>query len=142
VSLNVYRASSLPVDASRAATPIAAQAGEDRLWKLARDLVSKGWVHVAWPASGSFRWEDLAASFPPVIVLDGDIESLSVELERAVVSVHNLLWDYPLQVVSSDREPGGGQTFVGEPYQIGDYGPSVHYAADLGWSPGQPWSAH
>ncbi len=129
VSLNV-RGASLPPDARKAATRIAAKAGEDRLWKLAHDLVAEGWAHVAWAASGFFSWEEFAASFPPVIALDGDIESLSAELERAVASVHDLLWDYPLEVVSSDPELGEGETSVGEPYQIGNPSPSVRYAAD------------
>jgi SAM-dependent methyltransferase len=101
VSLNVDGAA-LPVEARRAAARIAAQAGEDRLWKLAQDLASEGWAHVAWAASGFFDWKDFAASFPPVIVLDGDIESLSAELERRLASVHNVLWANPLKVMSSN----------------------------------------
>ena len=129
VSLNVY-GPSLPTEAAEAATRIAARAGDDRLSGVAANLVSQGWAHIGWVATGSFAWAEFAASFPPVIALDGDIESLSAELERAVVSVHDVLWRSPLEVIGSYPEFGGVQTVEGEYYQIGEVREPVRYAAD------------
>jgi energy-coupling factor transporter ATP-binding protein EcfA2 len=128
----VVRRRSLPADAVRAARRLAAIAGDDALSKLAADLVSTGWAHVAWLASESFQWKKFASDFPPVIVLDGDLESLSAELERAVVAVHDQLWHVNQEVLSSETVPGLGlvETTLGEEFDIGTGYLGDRYAAD------------
>jgi hypothetical protein len=119
---------SLPEEAQDAARRIAAIAGDDVLSQLAGSLVSEGWAHVAWVGGGASHWKDFSAGFPPVIVLDGDLESLSNELESAIVAIHNRLWHFELEVMSSF--PGGESLRVGEHFHIGESSPSDRYAID------------
>ena len=127
VSFNIF-GPYLPVEARKAARRIAGEPGEDPLWKLACALTSDGWAHVAWVASGSFSWPEFAAKFPPVIALDGDIESLSGELEGAIVSVHNRLWAFDPTIASP--EGGIGRIVVAEPSAIGSNDQDSRYRAD------------
>ena len=69
--------------------------GDDAIWQLASDLVSSGRAHLAFLGSGIHeRWQEFAESFPPVIVLDGNIESLSADLESAIIAIHDQLWPF------------------------------------------------
>ena len=118
-----------------AARRIAEHTGVDPLWDLANSLMSDGNAHVAWVASGSFGWQKFTAAFPPVIVLDGDIESLSAELERAIVSIHDQLWAFDPTIES----PSGGpeRLMVGEFVNIGGWGKDLGSEQIHGWKPGQ-----
>jgi hypothetical protein len=127
VSFNIF-GSDLPVEAKKAAIRIAEEPGEDPLWKVANALTLNGWAHIAWVASGSFSWPDFAAKFPPVIALDGNIESLSGELERALVSVHNRLWEFDPTIAPPSGEIG--RIVVAEPAAIGSYDQDSRYRAD------------
>ena len=118
-SIGVHRGS-LPADAVNAARRIAALPGndDDPLWKLSHDLVAYGSAHLGWPASGDGHKKMLAAVFPPVITLNGDIESLAAEMERAVPVIHDELWHVDLEVLS--REPHfSGVMMVGQNFDIG-----------------------
>jgi hypothetical protein len=127
ISFNVY-GPALPTEARMAARRIAEQAGTDPLWKLASTLMSKGIAHVAWVASGSFGWKEFAEVFPPVIVLDGDIESLSAELERSLVSIHDRLWEFDPTVDSPSGGPG--RLVVAEIVNIGGHEQGSRLEAD------------
>jgi hypothetical protein len=129
ISLNVD-GPSLPAKAMDAAERIASATGDDALWKLATGLASAGWVHVAWVGNGGGKARSFAEEFPPVIVLDGDLESLSAELESAIVTIHNRLWDFELEKLSADEVPDGVELFVGERFHIGMRGSSNRYAVD------------
>jgi energy-coupling factor transporter ATP-binding protein EcfA2 len=128
----VVRRRALPADVVGAARRLAAMAGDDALSKLATGLVSTGWAHVAQLAGWSFQWESLVSDFPPVIVLDGDLDSLAAELERAVVAIHDRLWHVDLEVVSSMTLPSGGtvEEVAGEWFDIGTGDLGDRYTAD------------
>ncbi|HET9896319.1 MAG TPA: AAA family ATPase [Streptosporangiaceae bacterium] len=125
-SLNLY-GQSLKADIRRAAKRIAAFTADDPLSQLAQKLVADGWVHVGWVVDGASSWEGLAEAFPPVIVLAGDIESLSAELEDAVVAVHDRLWSFPPEVVGSFP---GGQLVNAQFFPIGERDEGPRYAVD------------
>jgi hypothetical protein len=127
ISFNVYRRA-MSAEARMAARRIAEHTGADPLWNLANALMSDGNVHVAWVASGSFGWQEFTEAFPPVIVLDGDIESLSAELERAVVSIHDRLWEFDPTVESPSGGPG--RMMVGEYVNIGGWQQGSRFGAD------------
>lgn len=107
-ALDIYLAvhgPSMPREAMDAARRIAAIGdGEDALWKVASDLASDGVAEIGQVAGGAGHWESFAAAFPPVITLDGDSESLSAELQRAVPLIHNSLWHAEPEAVSSGHE--------------------------------------
>jgi hypothetical protein len=135
MNLNV-RGSSLRAEARDAARRIAAMAGDDALWKLATGLVSNGQAHVAW-VGGVSQWQTFVSNFPPVIVLDGDLESLSTELESAIVAVHDRFWHIELEVQPFPDEievpqafPDGGVVVAYDEFRIGTLGPSSRYAVD------------
>ena len=127
ISFNVYRRA-MSAEARMAARRIAEHTGADPLWNLANALTSGGNAHVAFVASGSFEWQELTEAFPPVIVLDGDIESLSAELERAVVSIHDRLWEFDPTVESPSGGPG--RMMVGEYVNIGGWQQGSRFGAD------------
>jgi energy-coupling factor transporter ATP-binding protein EcfA2 len=127
ISFNVY-GPDLSAEVRIAARRIAEHAGVDPLWELANTLMSDGSAHVGWVASGSFEWKEFTEVFPPIIVLDGDIESLSAELERAVVSIHDRLWKFDPTVAPSSGGPG--RIVVGEYVNIGGRGQGARFGAD------------
>jgi hypothetical protein len=104
VSANVHLERLPPAAAAAARRMAAATAGDDPLCKLAGELVANGRAHLAWLGSVS-GGKELAVSFPPAIVLDGDLESLSAELESAVVAVHDKTWDFEPETI--ERFPDG-----------------------------------
>lgn len=80
----------LPDGVCEAAARIAAGGGDDDpLREIAEDLVADQEALIGSVAD----LEAFANAFAPVIVLDGDTESMSEELREAVAVVHNLLWD-------------------------------------------------
>jgi AAA domain, putative AbiEii toxin, Type IV TA system/AAA domain len=129
ISMNVYFAS-LPPDAANAARRIATAGEDDALSKLVADLLSDGWAHLTWlsdSGSGSREW--VAAAFPPVTVLDGDLQSLPQQLESAIVAVHNRLWHIEPEVV--ERYPNGSTMLtIGADFSIGLHGEEDHYIID------------
>jgi predicted ATPase len=99
ISMSVYRPL-IPAAAIRAAGRIAAVPdGNDPLRKIAAELESGLVAHVSHVGSGTRKMNKFAPALPPVILLDGDHESLSAELLRAVPVVHNRLWHVAPQVV-------------------------------------------
>jgi hypothetical protein len=92
----------LPGEVMDAAQRIAAVAGDgDALWKIAADLTSDRAAHISHVAGGAGHWESFAEAFPSVIVLDGDSDSLSAGLQRAVPLVHDHLWCTKPEVIST-----------------------------------------
>lgn len=119
-SIGVHR-ESLPADAVDAARRIAALAGndDDALWKLSQDLVARGSAHLGWVASGDGHHKIYTGTFPPVIQLNGDIESLATELERAVPVIHDRLWHFKLEVLSGSTDSRIGLVVAGDDFDIG-----------------------
>jgi hypothetical protein len=106
------RLSSLPRDATAAASRAAAAAGEnDPLREIAAHLLAHGSARVSVLADGTEVRHSLAATFPPVIVLDGDPESLSAELARSLPHIHDRLWNLrlPLEPLPGMPEVVGGE---------------------------------
>jgi energy-coupling factor transporter ATP-binding protein EcfA2 len=88
------RLSSLPGDAAEAASRVAAAVDEDDpLREIAAHLLAHGSARVSVLADDIEVRHSLVAAFPPVIVLDGDPDSLSAELVRSVPRIHDRLWD-------------------------------------------------
>lgn len=118
----------LPAAAADAARRLAGIADDDPLCKLAAGLVTDGWVHLAW--QGGIRGVDkLAASFPPLIVLDGNLESLSAELQSAVEAVHDKMWYFEPE--ATERFPDGTILTSGPAgFGIGGYADNGRYAVD------------
>ena len=125
VHLFVQR-SALPGEALEAAARIAAcPDGDDRLQKVATWLCSHRLAAVATIADSPFESKRLAAVFPPVIILDGDIASLSSELTRVIPVIHDLLWgaseqEDPALPWASELDP-----FTAEPFLASDLSYSV-----------------
>ena len=133
------------MDAARRIAPILD--GHDQLLKVAADLVSSGIAHICHVADGS---GSSAEALPPVIVLDGDTESLSAELQRAVPAIHDRLWHVEPEVLPSTF--AGATTlsaedfnFVSlmhaatrtvEDFEISEYGRANRYSPD-GWLEGR-----
>lgn len=118
VSLNA-NLEPLSAAAVRAAERMASVSSDDPLCKLAAKLTADGWAHLAWLGSVS-GGDKLAASFPAVIVLDGDVESLSAELESAVVAVHDKMWHFEPETI--ERFPNGTVFTTGPiDFEIGGY---------------------
>ncbi len=135
-NINLYvRGSSLPAEARDAARRIAALAGDDALWKLATGLVSNGRAHVAW-VGGGVSQQSFVGNFPPVILLDGDLESLSAELESAIVAVHDRLWHIKLETKPAPDElrsptlPELSILVAWDEYHIGALDQTSRYAVD------------
>lgn len=104
-SMAVYRPA-MPAAAIRAAHRIAAAAEhDDPLRKIAVELDSELVGHVGHVGGGAGYLNKLTSALPPVILLDGDHESLSAELFRAVRVVHNRLWLVAAKLVSADPWP-------------------------------------
>lgn len=98
------RLSSLPGDAAEAVSRVAASADEDDpLREIAAHLLAHGSARVSVLADNIEIRRSLAAAFPPVIVLDGDPESLSAELARSMPRIHDRLWN-----LNFPREPFPG----------------------------------
>lgn len=122
----------LPPEAHDAARRISAARGEDegededRLAEIAAGLVSEGTAHVSRVVEGAGHQESLASAVPPVILLDGNTESLWAELMRALPVIHDRLWHAADKVISSGS---WGAHVVGEWYDIGT-GSRDRYAAD------------
>lgn len=103
ISMSVYRPW-MPAAAIKAAERIAAIPDmNDRLHKIAAELNSGLFAHVGHVGSDIREMAKFAPALPPVILLDGDHESLSAELLRAVPAVHNRLWGTAPQVVHTGR---------------------------------------
>ena len=119
-SISVYRGS-LPTVAVQAARRIAALPGDDddALWKLSQDLVARGSAHLGWVASGHGHDKIWAVAFPPVIQLNGDIDSLATELERAVPVIHNQLWHFELEVLAGSWDSPTGVMVAGQDFDMG-----------------------
>ena len=99
VSMSVYRPH-MRAAAIRAAGRIAAvPGGNDPLHKIAVQLDSGLVAHVGHVGGGAKQMNKFASALPPVIQLDGDHRSLSVELFRAVPAVHNRLWHVDPHVI-------------------------------------------
>jgi AAA domain, putative AbiEii toxin, Type IV TA system len=80
----------IPGDAMEAARRMAAsEAASDPLREIAVGLCTERRAAIGRVADG----EALADAFPPVIMLDGDPESLSAELRKALPRIHDLLWE-------------------------------------------------
>lgn len=91
------REPSLPAEVLAAAAQIAAAPGnDDPLQEIAGHLLTHGSARVAALADSIEVRRSLAAAFPPLIVLDGDSESLSAELARSLPSIHDRMWDLHL----------------------------------------------
>lgn len=132
----VVNGPSLPAEAMDAARRIAAIAGDDALWKVATGLVSEGRAHVASIGVEDGQRQSFAAYFPPVIVLDGDLESLSAELESAIIAVHDRLWHIKLETkpapdeIQSPTLPELSIVVAFDEYQIGALRQTNRYTAD------------
>ena len=121
--------SSLPKQAMDAARRIASVPGDDPLWTLASHLVPNGRAHLAVLSGGVHkRWQKFADSFPPVIVLDGNIESLSADLESAVIAIHNQLWPWVRKPFPFSLNIGA--VYVTHKEDIGKGRQDDRYAAD------------
>ena len=83
-------AAQLPGDVIEAAHRIAADTDhDDVLWRIADSLATDQTALIGPVADG----DAISDAFPPVIVLDGDPESLSAELRKALPVIHDRLWD-------------------------------------------------
>jgi ABC-type Mn2+/Zn2+ transport system ATPase subunit len=97
------RARAMPVDARKAALRIASVPDDnDRLRTMAADLVSDGNTFVTRVASGSGLGKRFSSAFPSVIKLDGDPDTLSAELQRALPVIHDALWEIVPKVISEE----------------------------------------
>jgi hypothetical protein len=112
--------SRLPDDVVEAARRIAAVEGSgDPLHGIAVSLIAGQAATI-----GSVADPDkLTHVFPPVIVLDGDTESLAAELRKALPEIHDRLWN-----LHHPREPGGFQ-WVDE-FEIGTWLSDERYRTD------------
>ena len=80
----------IPDDAIEAARRIAACEGtSDPLREIAVDLSAERQAAIGSVTDS----RPLSGAFPPVIVLDGNPESLSAELRKALPGIHDLLWE-------------------------------------------------
>jgi hypothetical protein len=103
----LVRTSSLPADAVEAAARIADAAGDDDpLQETAAHLLAHGSARVAVLADDIEVRKRLGAAFPPVIVLDGDPESLSAELVRFLPRIHDRVWNLHLARTPISGMPG------------------------------------
>ena len=120
----VADADRIPGGAVDAARRIAACDGAgDLLREIAAGLSSGRRVSLG-PVAGS---EILADAFPPVIMLDGELESLSAELRRALPVIHDLLWELQYPRVRVAR----GYSQLVDTFAITDSeGPSDYYLGD------------
>jgi AAA domain, putative AbiEii toxin, Type IV TA system/AAA domain len=92
---------SLPRGAMDAAHRIAAIDDDgDPLRKIAADLISGEVAHISRVAADTGR-KGSGDVLPRVIVLDGDSDSLSAELQRAVPVIHDRLWHIQPEVIPS-----------------------------------------
>lgn len=103
--------------------------GDDPLLEVAAALVSNRAAHICRVAGGL---ESLAETFPPVIALDGNTESLSAELQRAVPAIHDRLWHVEPEVSTFL----GGDVKTVQDFEISGYGAAGRYTAD-GWLEGR-----
>jgi energy-coupling factor transporter ATP-binding protein EcfA2 len=127
VSMNASLGS-LPPVAVAAARRLAGTGGGDPLCKVAAELVDAGWAHLAWLGS-VHGGAELASSFPPVIVLDGDVDSLSAELESSVEAVHDRMWHFEPEMI--ERFPDGSVIITGPAgFEIGGHADSGRYSVD------------
>src|SRR6266704_995828 len=91
------RSASLTTETLAAATRIAETAMDvDPLSAMAEHLVAEGSARVGDLADSAEVRERLAAAFPPVIVLDGDADSLAAEIENVIPRIHDRLWNLRL----------------------------------------------
>jgi hypothetical protein len=101
-------APAMSVDAMDAARRIASfPDGDDRLRTMAAELLADGNAVITRVASGVGLEERLASAFPPVIKLDGDPDTLSTELQRALPHIHDLLWGTDPEIISEGPPPEG-----------------------------------
>jgi hypothetical protein len=128
---------SMPAVTMDAARRIAAiPDGDDPLLKVAADLVSSSAAHICRVAGGAGS-ESFAGAFPPVIVLDGNTESLLAELQRAVPAIHDRLWHVEPEPEVLPFTLFEGATVTGvEQFEIREYGPANRYSPD-GWLEGR-----
>ena len=125
---------SMPAEAMDAARRIASiPDGDDPLLKVAAALVSNSAAHICQVGDGAGHSESFAEAFPPVIVLDGNTESLSAELQQAVPAIHDRLWHVEPEVLSS---ASWGTMKAVEDFEISGYGLADRYSPD-GWLEGR-----
>jgi len=127
---------SMPAEAMDAACRIAPiPDGDDPLLKVAADLVSKSAAHICQVAGGAGNSKSFREAFPPVIVLDGNTETLSAELQQAVPAIHDRLWHVEPEVLSFFSSISATATVV-EDFEIREYGLVDRYSPD-GWLEGR-----
>lgn len=103
----LVRRSALPGEAVERAMRIVAVAGDDDpLREIAAYLLAHGSARVAVLADDIEVRKRLATAFPPVIVLDGDAESLSAELVKSLPRIHDRLWNLHLARTPIPDIPG------------------------------------
>ena len=110
-------ASRISSSAIEAACRIAATTDQDGpLLDMAVSLTTEQVAAVGWVAD----FDQFTDMFPPVIVLDGDPESLSADLRTAIPIIHDRFWN-----LHYARMPDGGQLV--DDFEIGDYRDSPDY---------------
>jgi hypothetical protein len=116
-------ASCIPDDVTEAAHRIAADADRnDVLREIAVSLTTEQAGVIGSVADP----EEFADALPPVIILDGDPESLSADLRTALSVIHDRLWDlhYP-------HTPGHGQLV--DDFEIRSHGGAADYYRVDSW---------
>jgi hypothetical protein len=121
----------LPAETMGAARRIAAAAqhGGDPLRKFASDLTSKGAARIASVAGGAGFPASFEPAFPPVITLDGDPESLSTQLERAIPVIHDLLWHSEPEL-AFPPQPGGLRFTIVDDFYVREGQGGAGYVSD------------
>jgi AAA domain, putative AbiEii toxin, Type IV TA system len=111
--------SKIPDDVIEAARGVAAGAdSDDPLQEIAVSLAAGQPALIGSVADE----EEFAHAFPPLIVLDGDPESLSTELRKALAVIHDRLWD-----LRRPRETESGLSFqITDGFDIGPYEGRAH----------------
>lgn len=125
----------VPAEAIEAAHRIAACEGaRDVLWDTAADL-SAGRQRALGPVAAR---DAITGVLPPVITLDGDVETLRTDLRQAVPVIHDLLWEvsYPRSRLGSNGYAQTIDAFAIRPnegapeYYMGD--PWLEWMSDSG----------
>jgi hypothetical protein len=112
-------AAQLPGDVIEAAHRIAADTDhDDVLLRIADSLAAEQTALIGPVADGNA----ISDAFPPVIVLDGDPESLSAELRKALPVIHDRLWDRAWLDAPFDFTAFGaiGRARVSDPFPLLD----------------------
>jgi AAA domain, putative AbiEii toxin, Type IV TA system len=117
----------VPAEAMEAAHRIAACEGPgDVLWDIAMDL-SAGRQRLLGPVAAR---DAITGALPPVITLDGDMDTLRTDMRQAVPVIHDLLWEvsYPRSRLGSSgysqfidgfairHNEGASEYYMGDPW--------------------------